>query len=82
MLHRKFLDGLNSEQINNGGSAFNVETIEKRIQELKYLPPFAPDKYEPRYTVTHLFKSGVECTLYFVLRNGEQIFYKSEERAV
>lgn len=82
MKHSTLSSSPNSGNTLVGGSLFNVEALEKRIQELKDLPPFTPDKYEPRYTVTQLFESGVECTLYFVIRNGEQIWYNSEQRVV
>lgn len=65
-----------------GGSLFDTATLEKRIQELKDAPPFTPDKYEPRYSVAQLFESGVEVTLHYVIRNGEIMYYKSEQRHV
>lgn len=43
------------EHIRNSNNLFDVEALEKRMQELKDLPPFTPDKYEPRYAVTQLF---------------------------
>ena len=65
-----------------GGSLFDTATLEKRLQELKDAPPFTPDKYEPRYSVTQLFESGVEVTLHYVMRDGHMLYYKSEQRYV
>ena len=65
-----------------GGNLFDTTTLEKRLQELNDVPPFTPDKYEPRYSVTQLFESGVEVTLLYVIRNGHILYYKSEQRNV
>ncbi len=65
-----------------GGSFFDVELLEKRMNDLKNLPPFKPEKFEPRYSVTQLFETGVEVTLHFVIRNGNQIWYNSEQSFV
>lgn len=60
-------------------SLFDEEKIKDRIRHLVSLPPFKPDKDELRFTVTQP-ADGVyrECTLFFVVRNGEMIFYDSK----
>jgi len=67
---------------------FNVDKILDRVEELKKLPPFKPDLYEPRFSVTQRFSTGNDAachkdvTLLFVLRNGEMVFYDSKEQFV
>lgn len=61
-------------------SIFDIERINERLAELKISPKqLSIDKYEPTYTVTQLFENGDEVTLYFVIRNGEIIFYDSKK---
>lgn len=58
---------------------FDIEKIEARMKELEDMPTFQPEKTEPRFTVTQYFEdTETECTLYFVVRNGEMIFYDSK----
>lgn len=60
-------------------SIFDIEKIEARMKELKDLPPFRPEKSEMRFTSTQFFEdTGMECTLSFVIRNGEMIIYDSK----
>lgn len=61
-------------------NAFNIEAIETQLKVVESMPPFQPDKYELRYTTTQLFETGIEVSLSFVIRNGEQIFYASSKR--
>lgn len=61
-------------------SIFNIDKINERLKSLEDFPPFEPEKFEPTFTVTQLFETGIEATLYFVIRNGEMIFYKATQR--
>jgi hypothetical protein len=58
-------------------NVFDTEKIMKRIRELEDLPPFKPEPDELLFTVTHRFDplGGASATLFFVVRNGEMIFY-------
>lgn len=61
---------------------FNINDIEKQLDNLKNAPKFYPEKYELRYTATQLFDTGIEVSFDFVVRNGEMIIYDSRERRV
>ena len=58
---------------------FDHDKIKQRLAEVKSMPPFTPDRFEPIYTVTQTFETGVTVTLWFVLRNGEPYFYDSKQ---
>lgn len=62
------------------GNIFDIEKINKRMAELEKEPTrrIYPFKDEPRFSVTQLFETNVEVTLYFVIRNGEMLFYDSK----
>jgi len=51
---------------------FNLEDLEKCITTI------ALDKYEPKFTVTQLFHTGTEVTLYYVIRNNKIFYYDSK----
>ncbi len=67
---------------------FDEEKIIAQMERIGSIPPFVPDKYEMRFSVTQLFSTGndavahKEVTLKFVLRDGEMIFYESSEKPV
>lgn len=64
----------------SNNSVFDSEKIRKRMEELEGQPRFQPDKDEMRYTATQLFETGIEATVYFVLRNGEMLIYDSTQK--
>lgn len=63
-------------------SIFDAGIIEGQLDKIKDMPRFEPDKYEPRFTVTQLFETGIEVTLSFVVRHGEIIYYDSKQKRV
>lgn len=63
-------------------SLFDSIKIEERLKELQGMPPFKPDEHEPRFTVTQLFEDGIECTLFFVIRDGHPLFYDSKQTRI
>lgn len=46
---------------------------------LKQIPfKFTPGKFETRYQVTQLFKTGIQVTYWYVIR-GKEIYYYDEK---
>lgn len=68
------------DKLNRLSSMFDLELLNYRIEELKHLPPFKPDFFEPTFTITQRFENGVEATLWFVIRNDETVIYNAIER--
>lgn len=63
-------------------SLFDEIKIEERLKELEGKPSFSPDKFEPRFTVSQLYETGVEATLWFVIRDGHPVFYGSKQTRI
>lgn len=61
---------------------FDEIKINERFHELQNKPPFNPDKFEPVFTVSQLFETGVRATLFFVIRDGEPMFYDSKQERI
>lgn len=61
---------------------FDIDKIEEQLAKIKNLPPFKPEKYEQWFTATQLFETGIEVKIHFVIREGKQIFFGSEENKI
>ena len=62
-------------------SVFDIGLLADRIEELKKLPKFSPEEGEIFYSASTI-KNGRKCSIYFVFRDGEQIFYDSKEENI
>ena len=55
-------------------SIFDLEKIENRLNELKEMPSFIPNEDELKFSATQDNKTFI----YFVIRNGEPIYYDTK----
>lgn len=79
-LRSTFFDEKNWDK--NSNSIFDIKINEEMLEKIKNKPPFEPDKYEPKFTVSQLFETGIEATLHFVIRHGEIIYYNSTQKRI
>lgn len=71
--------------LSNLFSVFDQEKLNAALEALKNAPPFQPRDNEPLFTVTQSYKDGsiiTRCTLYFVFRNNEMVFYDSKTERI
>lgn len=60
-------------------NVFDHELLEGQLERIKNQPPFKPEPYEPRFTITQLFETGIEAKVSYVIRNGEKLFYECKQ---
>lgn len=57
---------------------FDPKLLKDITEIVRYHPRVKPEKYEAKYQVTQLFETGVEVTIYWVIRDGKQFIYDSK----
>jgi len=55
---------------------FSEELLKKVTRNIK------PGKFEPRFTVTQLFETGIQVTYWYVIRDGKIYYYEEKSERV